>query len=225
MKKVFTAFVFPLILGSCMNAEPDLPKPIVDPVWPELVSRDSITIGEHLGLKINSDAVSAYDNIQEMRKMGVEYANIVSNIATDLSQIDGRLSLYAYVFLDEQVGTDTGVQIGIKSGVVSSLHLNSGRYLDQWPLKKNASSSIRLGDTADVLYQKLNKIKGDKSYANKFERITLLTKDLSTAFDPMMAASPQWYFRYVPQPGIYEDVQIHLEQGKVKYFIVARYKG
>ncbi|MCE7060763.1 hypothetical protein [Dyadobacter sp. CY343] len=217
-------FAFAFLLGGCMNTEIAEPKPIVEPRWPILISRDSISSGGHLGLAIDEEAASAYTKLQQLRPKGIEYANIVGNIFSDLSQLNGRLKLYTYLLLDEQIGTDTGVQITLQSGSVSSIYLNSGRYLDQWPLKKNASSSVRLGDNADVVYQKLTKISGDKSYANKFERISLLTKDLATGFDPVMAASPQWYFRYQLEPGISEDVQINLEKGKVKYLIISRYK-
>jgi hypothetical protein len=62
------------------------------------------------------------------------------------------------------------------------------------------------------------------SYANKFERISLFTKELASQYDPIMTQSPQWYFRYTVEPKLYEHVDVKMESGKVKYLVVSRYR-
>lgn len=226
MKNVVLAAMLSLsLIGTgCLDTDPMEPEIIVDPPVQILVSRDSITTGAHLGLTIGGGMEDMYASLQKLQEKGIFYVHVVGNIFSDVAQLNNRVQLYQSIFLDQKIGTDSGVQITFESGKVKSIYLNSGKQLSQWPLKENASSSVRVGDHAEGLYSKLLKISGNKSYSNKFERISLFTKELATQYDPAMNSSPQWYFRYQVEPGLYEDVKINFENGKVKYFDVSRYK-
>jgi hypothetical protein len=219
-----TLALLALMTEGCLKDDSMEPEVIIDWPQPQLVSRDSITNGAHLGLGVNVDAAKTYSAVQALTQKDIHHINIVGNITSDLNQLNGRIPLYNYILLDERKGTDSGVQITLESGAVKSIYLNSGEKLSQWPKQENTSSSVRLGDKAEVLFEKLQKIRSNGSYANKFQYISLLTKDLSTDYDPAMATSPQWYFRYQPQPGLYEEVKINFENGKVKYLEVSRFK-
>jgi hypothetical protein len=209
---------------SCIKDDSVEPEVIIDWPQPILISRDSIVTGDYLGLGVNSEAAKTYSAVQTLTQKGVFYLNVVGNISSDLSQLNGRIPLYKYIILDEKKGTDSGIQITLESGAVKSIYLNSGEQLSQWPKKEKAASSIRLGDKAGELYEKLQRIQGNRSYANKFEYIALLTKELSAGYDPVMGKSPQWYFRYQPEPDIHEEIKINFENGKVKYLEVSRFK-
>ncbi|MBE9461600.1 hypothetical protein ACFP1I_02380 [Dyadobacter subterraneus] len=228
MKKVITGSLFALVLitaGCQMDLSPDNTKPIVDPPQIVVISRDSISSGNYLGLAIDEKAENVYSAVQSLQKSnGVSYLNIVSNFSTEISDLQNRLALYQYILLDESKGTDSGIQITLESGKVKSIYLNSGKELSQWPEKLSAESAVRVGDLSDKLYGKFVGIKGKSQYASKFERIMLATKDVSLAYDPLMAKSPQWYFAYSVGSDVHELVKINFQGGKVSYIIVERYK-
>lgn len=228
MKNLIYGFLFFLMItavGCRLDGANKSITPIIDPKPLVLVERDSITTGGYLNMQINDNANNAYATVQSLLKShGVSALNIVSNVATDLSQLKNRLPLYSYILLDQSKGTDSGVQITLEAGKIKNIFLNSGEELSQWPKKENAKSSLRLGDNAEEVYDKLIRIQGMSQYAAKLERIMLLTKDLATGYDPGMVQSPQWYFAYTTADDLFEVVKIHLKNGKVASIGVERYK-
>lgn len=213
-------------VAGCRLAGPDQAvDPIIEPPTSVLVGRDTISDGKYLGVGINEDAKSTYAAVQSLlQSHGVAYMNIVSNVFSDVSQLRTRIPLYSYILLDQKEGTDSGIQITLEAGKVKSIYLNNGEKLSQWPGKENAKSSIRLGDEAGRLYEKLVRIRQKSRYAGKFERIMLATKDLATSFDPGMAQSPQWYFAYTTAADLLEVVNINFKNERVTSIEIKRYK-
>lgn len=228
MKKVLYVLLFSMMLTSLscrLGGADNSITPIIDPLPLVLVERDSISAGGYLGIQINENAKESYTIIQSLLKAkGVPYLNIVGNVSSDLGPLQSRIPLYSYIVLDKSEGTDSGVQITLEAGKIKAIYLNSGEKLSQWPKKENAKSSIRLGDKAGVLHEKLVRIREIKQYAATFERISLLTKDLSTAFDPAMSQSPQWYFAYTNEDDLFEVVKIYLTSGKISSISIERYR-
>jgi len=178
MKNTVLAAMFSLaFLGTgCLNNDPVEPEIIIDPIELIRVSQDTITTGGHLGVEVSANADQAYAALQKIQTAtGLQYVNVVSNIFSNVNQLDNRIHLYQSILLDEQKGTDSGVQITFEEGKVKSIYLNNGNKLTQWPLKENASTSVRVGDQANAVYGKLVNIQRKNSYANKFERISLFT--------------------------------------------------
>jgi hypothetical protein len=223
---VLAAMISLAFMGTgCLNNNLVEPEIITEPVELILVSQDTITAGGHLGVEVAANADQVYISLQKLQAtIGLQYVNVVSNIFSNVNQLDNRIHLYQSIFLDEKKGTDSGVQISFDAGKVKSIYRNSGKQLTQWPLKENASTSVRVGDQANALHAKLVKIQSKGSYANKFERISLFTKELSSQYDPIMTQSPEWYFRYTVESKLSEHVDIKLENGKVKCMVVSRYK-
>ena len=228
MKNISIGILFTFLLttvGCQMNESPDPTEPIVEPRFAILVESDTIRTGSYLGLNVSEKSETIYSNIQSLRvPEKISYVNVVSNNTSDVTQLRNRIPLYQSILLDQKAGTDSGVQITIEEGKVKSIFLNSGKKLTQWPEKSDAKSSVRVGDEAGELYQKMINIYNKGIYANKFERITLTTKDMSTGFDSVMTRSPQWYFSYSTSQDQWEMVQLHLKNGKVDYMVVNRFK-
>ncbi|MBC8152494.1 MAG: hypothetical protein H7Z72_06250 [Bacteroidetes bacterium] len=191
---------------------------------PYRIVRDSLTSGTYLGITINDDAATVYPAIQTLQaSKGVTYLNVVSNVFSDLTPLKDRLSLYQTILLDQKPGSDSGVQITVEGQAVKSIYLNSGRQLTQWPERLDASSSVRVGDTVSSLYDKLINVQAIGQYANKFDYISLLTKNLSTSYDAGMDQSPQWYFGYSTGPNQMDQIQIHFQGGKVSKLYIDHY--
>ncbi|QDK80089.1 hypothetical protein EXU85_16335 [Spirosoma sp. KCTC 42546] len=213
------------LITSCQT-EPSIspttttgPEPV-----PFRMTRDSVLTGTYLGIPIGEGAEPVYTTIQSLQQTkGVTYLNVVSNIFSDLAKLKDRIPLYQYIILDQQQGTDSGVQITIENKAVKSIYLNSGVKLTQWPVLLMANAAVRVGDPIGTLYDKLAVIKGMTTYSNKFERISLQTKNLSTMYDQGMSQSPQWYFMYKTGPDQQDEVQVHFTQGKVSKIAINHY--
>ncbi|GAB3327994.1 hypothetical protein GCM10027299_29440 [Larkinella ripae] len=214
-----------LLLAGCQKNLSVSPETQSTTPTLHVVSRDSLATGSYLGMSVGSEAVRAYEVIQSLQQTkGVTYLNVVSNIASDLTQVRDRLPLYQYILLDQHQGTDSGVQLTIEANRVKSIFLNSGQKLGQWPAALKTASAIRTGDSVSSLYEKLVTIRNLRIYANKFERIFLLTKNLATVYDPVMRQSPQWYFAYSTGAKTMDEVQLHFKNGQLTHFIVNHYQ-
>ncbi|CAG5000086.1 hypothetical protein DYBT9275_02382 [Dyadobacter sp. CECT 9275] len=211
------------LVTSCQTDDKAEVTPANTSVTSRLIGTDSIATGSFLGIPVHAEASLAYQAIQELQSKGVSYLNIVGNVSSDLEQLHNRIPLYSYILLDRNQGTDSGIQITLESGKVKSIYLNSGAKLTQWPSNSRPESSVRLGDNSGDLYEKFVRIKAQSSYGNKFERIMLLTKDISSSYDRVMAQSPQWYF--VNKTGsLWDQIQVYLKDGRVNYIKVSHYK-
>jgi hypothetical protein len=227
MKNIIAGLLLILFFCTfgCMKDNVVQPEIITDPPMVQLIGSDSIYSDDYLGMGISQKAETIYSVIQSLQQsQGVSYLNVVSNVSSDITQLQSRIPLYKYILLDQKEGTDSGIQITLESGVVSRIYMNSGKKLSQWPEKSDTKSSVRIGDQAAALYEKLIHISNNKSYSSKFERIFLQTKELSASYDPVMAQSPQWYFAYTVGTDLTDHVEVHFQQGKVKYIKVLHYK-
>ncbi|GAB3959339.1 hypothetical protein GCM10028805_55270 [Spirosoma harenae] len=194
-----------------------------DPI-PYKIVRDSLLAGSYLGITIHEEAASVYPKIQALQSTkGVGSMNVVSNIYADLSVLKERIPLYQYILLDEKTGTDSGVQITIEGQSVKTMYLNSGKKLSQWPEQSSAIYAVRTGDSISSLYDKLAVIRSISAYSRKFDRISLLTKNLSTGYDPGMNQSPQWYFGYKTGADQMDQIQVHFQTGKVSKIYIDHY--
>ncbi|WP_439581172.1 hypothetical protein [Dyadobacter bucti] len=227
MKNLFAlsfTTLFLAVTGCQMDQSPD-PEIIIEPPISTLIAHDTITTGNYLGMSIGDEAESIYSVVQFLQQTsGVTAINIVSNISSDITKLRDRIALYDYILLDQNTGTDTGVQITLEKNKVKAIYLNSGKKLSQWPEKGKPEASVRMGDEAGALYGKLFNISKDKSHSNKFQRISLLTKNLNSPFDPEMARSPQWYFAHKTGPGLWEVVMAHFKEGRLNAVEVQRYR-
>ena len=229
MKKIIAWLGVVCVVSLCgceMNDVNQTTSPIVEPLFATLLERDSIATGSYLDVGVQDAAHIAYEKIQAFNQVKrFDYLSLVSSTVTEVSQLKGRLHLYTYLVLDERKGTDSGIQLTMENGLVKSIYSNGGKSLQQWPEKAGLRYSIRPGDGTDSLYEKLLVISQEKSYKDKFQRISLLTKSILTAFDPTMADLPMWYFVNKTGDHTWEVVEVYFENQNVKYFIVRRYRN
>lgn len=227
MKSNFIAILFLSVLAtSCIKEEPEIePLILCDCFSNRIIGRDSLTSGRYLGLEINQDAVDIYASLQKMGDTtNLKYLNVVKNVFSGMSQLKDRIPLYQSIYLDEQIGTDSGVQISFENNKVSKIFLNGGKQLAQWPTSGNADTAIKTGDAVTLLYAKLLKINKLSAYIKKFERISLFTKDMSSVYDPILTQLPQWYFTYIPGENLMDVIQLYFQEGKLVKINITHYK-
>jgi hypothetical protein len=229
MKKnyaVTISFIFTVLLGGCLDDhQTDEPTVIIEPPLVQLVSTDTISSGSYMGFTIGEDADEIYSQVTALQASDVlAYLNVVGNVFDGLAGLQERLPLYQTIFFDEKPGTDGGVQITLTDGRVSSVFLNNGKKLNQWPEKPGALPAVRVGDASETLYAKLEKISSTKAYASRFEYIALLTKDLSRNYDHHMADSPEWYFAHTLADGKMDVVKLQFDEGKLNRILVNHYQ-
>lgn len=225
MKNILLGTLFTLVFAatSCdMRTDENVEPIIIDPPTSQLLGRDTIFAGSYLGINLSHSPQAIYDSIQLIRDTKL---NLVGNFSTNFTDLQTRIPLYEYLLLDELKGTDTGVQITLADHKVRAIYLNSGKALTQWPSGLPLASSIRIGDASTVLYAKLSQIRSAGMYLNKFERISLPTKNLETSFDPAMAELPQWYFVNKTGANLWEIVKVSFKDGKAVYISIEKYRS
>lgn len=227
MKFNFDSFLITLFLiglSSCLNEVPVEPISYKAPSDVELIGTDTIRTGNYMGFNIGESAENTYTtlkNLKDSKGKAVTYLNVVSNNFTEITMLDERLKLYRSLFLDERNGTDSGVQITFEDGKIKSIYLNSGNKLDKWPIDISASSAVVTGDMVESVYEKLVSISSINAYKNKFERMMLLTKDVSKDYDHHMSFSPQWYFTTgIDENNKMDEVQLHFKDGVLYFFVI-----
>lgn len=222
---LLTCLSLVLFLSGCLNDQPKEPTLIIEPPPVLLISTDTIKTGGYMGFDIGEGAEETYYHVKALQiSSGVTYLNIVGNVFEGLNGLEERMPLYQSVFLDERRGTDSGIQLSLVEGRVKSIFLNSGKKLNQWPEKPRSLPAVNIGDAAETLYHKLEKISADKAYKNKFEYISLLTKDLTKAYDPPMADAPQWYFAYTLGEDKMDEVKLNFKEGKLYEILINHYQ-
>ena len=202
------------LLSACIKEARVSPEILTICPPPGIIIQDSLTSGTYLSMTVGDGTENIYAAIQALTKtQKVTYVNVVGNVFNNLSQLENRIPLYQSVCLDEMVGTESGAQIAFEQNKVKSIYLNSGKELSQWP--SNLKTAISIGDDISQLFGKLDQIRKNPTYTNKFERISLYTKNLDTIYDPIMTQSPQWYFAYMVAPGQMDEVKLHFAFGKL----------
>lgn len=228
MKRFYTLLTlcsFLFLAGACIDGQPEEPTIIIEPPLVQLISSDTIRSGSYMGFTIGEEADEIYTRVTALQDSeGVTYLNVVGNVFDGLGGLEERMPLYQQILLDQKPGSDSGVQLSLTDGKVSSIFLNNGKELKQWPEKPRLLPAVRIGDAAEALYLKLDKISTDPSYKDKFEYISLLTKDLSKAYDPHMADAPQWYFAYTLEDNKMEGLKLNFEKGRLKEILINHYQ-
>src|SRR5690606_8218705 len=218
-------FALTIFLGGCLNETIDEPTIIIEPPLVQLISSDTIRSGSYMGFTIGEEADEIYTRVTALQDSeGVTYLNVVGNVFDGLGGLEERMPLYQQILLDQKPGSDSGVQLSLTDGKVSSIFLNNGKELKQWPEKPRLLPAVRIGDAAEALYLKLDKISADPSYKDKFEYISLLTQDWPKAYDPHMADAPQWYFAYTLEDNKMEGLQLRCEKGRLTEILINHYQ-
>lgn len=215
MKKIYTFLLAAVLFTACKKAEID-DRIIIEPPFPTQISSDTLTSGQLFGLTIGQTSVEVYakfQQIQSAEKIGG--LSIVNNIYTSIDSLKTRLPLYTNLFMDEEKGTSTGVQLSFENDKVKSIYLNNGEMLTRWPLGFAQNSTIAIGDPVNDIYQKLVNIKKNSVFAKKTERLSIFFKDSNKPFDPQMSASPQWYFISTVSAKRYNHVSLNFSAGKL----------
>ena len=214
----------PLLLFGCLNDNELEPEIITEQPYSSLISTDTISSGDYKTFTIGSSSESTYEAVNLLKDdIGLEYINIVSNIYEGVEELENKLPLYHYIFMDEKIGTSSGVQIGIKEDRIASIFLGSGEELEKWP-KDLSQSAIAKGDAIGVLYDKLKTISENEKYKNKFEAINLLTKDLSKIYDTQMGKSPQWYFGHTIETNKMDVVKLNFKEGILENIVINHFQ-
>jgi len=212
-----------LLFGCLSNSETE-PEIIIEPPYSSLISTDTISSGDYKQFSIGTNAEHTYAAVNLFKEeIGLDYMNVVSNIYSDLAELEEKLPLYHYIFMDEEKGTSTGVQLGIKEDRIATIFLGNGEELEKWPTDLS-QSAIRKGDEVTTLFDKLKTISQNDKYKKKFEAINLLTKDLSKPYDSQMSKSPQWYFGYTLTDNKMDVVKLNFEEGILKNIIINHFE-
>ncbi|TFF40299.1 hypothetical protein [Mucilaginibacter psychrotolerans] len=228
MKNQFTLLLIALLFSACIKeAGTKTPLITVDPIPPKIISSDTLNSGGQWGLTVGQSASALYSRIQEIKiERHIGNLSIVGNVFTSLETLKDKLPLYTSIYLDETLGTGTGIQIYFEDDKVKSVWTNDGVGLKRWPLINGASASVTVGDPIGGVYQKLVNIKKQAAYVNKFERISIFNKDINKVYDPSMSASRQWYFVSVIDDQRYNMVSLNFSAGNLVsiYSTIYEYK-
>lgn len=225
MKKLYTFLLAAVLFTACKKEDNEDGK-IIEPPYQKLIASDTLTSGQLFGLAIGQTGVELYAKLQQVQateKIGG--LSIVNNIFTSIDSLKTRLPLYTGIFMDEAIGTSTGVQLSFENNKVKTIFFNNGTQLTRWPVGFAQNATIAVGDPVDDIYQKLVNIKKNPLSAKKLERLSIFFKDNHKPYDPQMSASPQWYFISTVSPKRYIYVSLNFTAGKLVSIYTAEFES
>lgn len=204
-----------LCFSACIKEATD-PGPIVEPPVQILISADTIKTGGQWGLTIGQSGKDAYNTIQQIKTdKGITGLWVVGNIYTNIDSLKTRLPLYTLLFMDDEKGSATGVQLSFENGKVKAMFNNNGDKLTGWPYDTDKSTTIFIGDAVSDIYPKLVKIKQKSALANKLQRLSIFSKDITNGYDPQMGTLPQWSFVSPISATRYNRIALNFSGGKL----------
>lgn len=215
MKNQLFLLLLVVMFSSCIKDE-IVTGPIVEPVPPKVLSCDTIITGQLWGFAIGQSSASVYAKAQEVKlERKIAYMSVVGNVFTSLESLENKIPLYLSIYLDQTVGTSTGIQIYFANNTVKSIWTNDGKQMNKWPANTSANSSIIKGDQVSEVYTKLANIKTIGAYANKFERISMFEKDIAKPYDDQMTNSRLWYINGDMDDKSYYHLELNFTAGKL----------
>jgi len=162
----------------------------------KIVSADSLSEGQFLGLGIGEEKEELYSKLQGLHlnnKLG--YFAAIGLFNPDLSEISERILLYNTISLFEADRTKRGVTIYFSDNIVKSIYESSSKKLERWPENTEDSYSVFAGDSIKFIYQRLLNIYSLENYKEMFGDISLVDKNFTTEYDPeQMGIASKWYF-------------------------------
>ncbi|MBL0882428.1 MAG: hypothetical protein IBJ16_03595 [Chitinophagaceae bacterium] len=224
MKSYFQIFLLISILSACTKEEAntEILRSDTSPVS-KIISSDTLRTGSFWELTIGDSSFVVYQTLQKIHiEKKVHYLGIVANSFNKLEDIANRITLYTGLDLDEQKGTETGVQVEFEANKIKSIYLNNGTKLDKWP--SNSSTTIAVQDQIDQLYPKLRNIQSNALFARKFERISLFRKDINKIYDPIQVKSPQWNFTVTGSDKILYAIYLNFSTGILSSIYITKYQ-
>jgi hypothetical protein len=224
MRKLYTFLLAAVLFTACKKADTN-DRIIVEPPYQKLISSDTLTSGQLFGLTIGQTSADLYAKLQQVQaaeKIGG--LSIVNNVFSSIDSLKTRLPLYTGIFMDEERGTSTGVQLSFENNKVKAIFLNDGTKLTRWPVFFAQNATIAIGDPVDI-YQKLVNIKKNPASAKKLERLSIFFKDNNKPYDPQMSASPQWYFVSTRSAKRYVYVTLNFTAGKLVSIYTAEWES
>jgi len=223
MKRLLILSLPLFLLTACLKD--DEPEIIIEPVFPVLVSSDTLTTGEKWGLTIGMPAEDLYNKIKTLSfQQPVTNVQVIGNFFSKIEDLENKISLYHAIYLDESFGTSTGIQIAFADDKVSTIYTNSGVKLNRWP-SESSLINIKTGDATEGIYQKLLRIRQFPGYSKKFERISIFSKNLKKPYDPGMTLSRQWQFVAISDSSHTYHISVNLTDGKLNSIYYYLYKN
>jgi hypothetical protein len=215
MKNLLLLLLLVVTFSACIKDE-SITAPIVDPIPPKVLSRDTITTGQLWGFAIGQSSSSVYAKAQEVKvERKIAYMSVVGNVFTSLESLENKIPLYLSIYLDQTVGTSTGIQIYFTNNTVKSIWTNDGAKMNKWPSNTVDASTVAVGDQIGDIYSKLVNIKKLSAYANKFERISVFEKEITKPYDDQMTNSRLWYINGDVDDKSYYQLELNFTAGKL----------
>lgn len=215
MKNLLLLLIIVLSFSACQKEEA-ITEPIVEPIPAKVLSRDTLTSGQLWDFTIGQLSADVYKKAQEVKvERKIAYMSVVGNVFTSLQSLENKIPLYKSIYLDQTMGTGTGIQIYFADNKVKSIWTNDGKQMNRWPATTGSNASVIRGDQVGELYAKLNNIKKISAYANKFERISVFEKDLTKAYDDQMTLSRLWYVNGDIDSKSYYHLELNFTAGKL----------
>ena len=194
MPKTLLYLLVLLFFYSCKKEElPEKPLIIVEPPVNMILEQDSLFAGQFWGITIGESTEQVYAALQRIKtEKQITSAEVAGNYFT-IADLDQKIPLYNSLYFDNLIPTEEGVQVYLADNKIKSIYLNNGKLLNRWPQAGSNAHTIRTGDAAADIYNKLVLASEQDNYKNRFGRIMLVSKNLSTPYDEHMSISTQWH--------------------------------
>ena len=167
----------------------------MDDVFPQI---ENITNGKKWTLEIDSTPSEVYKQLQELsvEKQFNSVSTIYRQPYNNPEEIQADISLYNSISLKTTSGILERILITFEEDKVISIEKGGGllNYIQKWPENQSNNISINIGDSVDIIKEKLIAIYQIPTY-NEYE-LQLPDKVLAKPFDVDMENYDEWFFTF-----------------------------
>ncbi len=228
MNRFFILFLLFISIVGCSSEDNEefeqTSFPEEDPINYELIGRDTIFEGSHLGININKRPADIYSILQKIKDTLDITLTVTSNSYKNIIELEDKIELYKYILIDDSIGSSNGLQLSYENDKLKSIFNNNGDKFSKWPKDYPSTNSLFVGEDISLIYSKLLYFSKDLELPNIFQSVRLRHKNLLKPYDSGMSNSPQWYFAYLPKENSLEVVQINIENDIVSYIALESYE-
>lgn len=224
MKPYITLLLFVAFVSSCKKDEAPI-EPVPQLTTPSNYSESvTLTTGSFMGIEIGQSVEEVYTTVQGLAASHNTPTVWIAAPTEGLEQLEENIQHYNNLNLGREATSEGSIQITFEDDIIKSLWVGD-KHSKAWPSGIANQYVIKEGDNKSQLIAKLKHIITIAQHQPFFERISINSKKLNTAYDNIVAKAIQLTVvipvvpAAAPQAKGYKVIMMNIENNRLKTIV------